>query len=95
MRGLTRRMTPDRIQNQIRIGQHGLVPETQDSKAASRQISVARHIFGLAQPVHAAVQFDQIVPSVCGDDGSFELQVAADWEWVRREMRNAAGGCES
>ena len=58
MRGLTRRMTPDRIQNQIRIRQHGLIAEAQDGEAALLKVRIARSVLDLAQPMDASVQFD-------------------------------------
>ena len=58
MRGLTRRMMPDCIQNQIRICQHGLIAEAQDSEAALPQVRIARSVLDLAQPMDASVQFD-------------------------------------
>ena len=36
-------------------------------------------------------QFNEILPAVRGDDGSFELQVVCASRWIRK----AAGGCES
>ena len=58
MRGLTRRMMPDCIQNQIRIRQHGLIAEAQDGEAALLKVRIARSVLDLAQPMDAAVQFD-------------------------------------
>ncbi|GAA0776709.1 hypothetical protein GCM10009434_26420 [Brevundimonas olei] len=58
MRGLTRRMMPDCIQNQIWIRQHGLIAEAQDSEAASLEVRIARSVLDLAQPMDATVQFD-------------------------------------
>ena len=58
MRGLTRRMMPDCIQNQIRICQHGLIAEAQDSEAALLKVRIARSVLDLAQPMDASVQFD-------------------------------------
>ncbi len=58
MRGLTRRMMPDCIQNQIRICQHGLIAEAQDSEAALPQVRIARSVLDLAQPMDASVQLD-------------------------------------
>lgn len=58
MRGLTRRMMPDCIQNQIRICQHGLIAEAQDSEAALLKVRIARSVLDLAQPMDASVQLD-------------------------------------
>ena len=58
MRGPLRHMTSDRIQNPVRICQHGLIGEAQDGEAASLQVGVSRSVLGFAQPMHAPVHLE-------------------------------------
>ena len=58
MRGPLPRMTSDRIQKQVGIRQHSFIAEAQHREPALPQVGTSGRVFGLAQPMHATVQFD-------------------------------------